>query len=125
VFLISFSIPFLSASFTHRFFETIFMAYLRVSVRTLAEAKPTPTFRRGRDRRVMANGTLLAESVAGMDNGLNRFETATEDVSLTKLIFFVCSVTFFYNFDAFGPYLTLYFLKYTSPSNVTISHLLR
>jgi hypothetical protein len=112
------------------------MAHLRVSVRALAEAKPTPTFRRGRDWPLMAKRTLLAESVVGenKDNTNLSEETDAEvqavnneekDAVPTKItILFICSVAFFYNFDVIGPYLTLYFLKYTSSSNVSISHLL-
>jgi hypothetical protein len=99
------------------------MAHLRVSVRALAEAKPTPTFRRGRDPPLMAERTLLEESVVGMDNCSNLSEPA-EDVLFPELVWLLCSVTFFYNFDAFGSYLALYFLKYTNSSSVSTSHLL-
>jgi hypothetical protein len=104
------------------------MAHLHASVRALADAKPIPTFRRGRNRRLMEKRTLLAKSVVGAEDVVNvdsnLVGTAAEDVLTKHTIFFVCSVTFFYNFDVFGPYLTLYFLKYTSPSNVSSSHLL-
>jgi hypothetical protein len=102
------------------------MPHLRVSVRALADAKPIPIFRRGRNRRLMEKRTLLTESVVGVDNVVNDItdlvETATDNLTFNKLIIFlVCSVSFFYNFDAIGPYLTLYFLKCTNSYNVSIS----
>jgi hypothetical protein len=104
------------------------MTHLRVPVRALADAKPTPTFGRGCDLRSMAKRTRLAKNVVRADDMVNVGSSlagvATEDALTKCTIFFVCSVTFFYNFDAIGPYLTLYFLKYTNSSNVGISQLL-